>query len=101
MLRAMRYEVREDAVEANKVVVRAVVAALEARGHAGTYLSTHVAGTGTFVHVVDPAVEEVLGELPEFAEFRRSLRDVLVAGPVPHQVTVVAGAIAATGPGAG
>lgn len=94
MLRVMTYEVREDAVEANKANVRDVVAALDARGHAGTYLSTHVAGTGTFVHVLDPAVEEVLGELPEFAAFQRDLRDTLVAGPVPHRVTVVAGAIA-------
>ncbi|MDO8145915.1 MULTISPECIES: hypothetical protein [unclassified Isoptericola] len=102
MLRVMTYEVREDAVGANTARVRDVVAALEARGHAGTYLSAHVAGTGRFVHVVDPRIEGVLDDLPEFAAFRHGLRGVLVAGPVAHQAAVVAGAIdgAVTAPSA-
>ena len=92
-LKVMTYQVRDDAVEATKAVVRDVVAAIGARGHAGRYLSAHVTGTGTFAHVLDPVVEPVLRDLPEFAAFQAHLRDALVGAPSPHGVTLVAGTL--------
>lgn len=93
MLKAMQYTVRADSVEANKTLVSDFVSALEARGHVGVYLSTHIQGTSTFVHVLDPNVGQVLHELPEFAAFQQNLSTIMVDGPRALDVNVVAGSL--------
>lgn len=90
-LTAMVYTVTTESVASNKTHVAAVVAALHARGCGGQYASVNVPGTGKFIHVLQPAVGQVLDDLPEFHAFVSNLKAIKVDGPIVHDLELVAG----------